>query len=189
MNGALSRSSKRRVVARLHLVAEDRRIPFQLAEMAPCVGVEQQLVRIEAVALVRLVGSMHAIAVDCSRRDPGQIAMPDLIGVFRQVDADGLTLALLVEQADLDSVRMRREQREIDPFAVPCRAERMRQPFPNPDIVQLCYSFFAKPPGSGGIVSNRGASAITSMRQRNELRPRDNRERSAYLPEAHRRLA
>ena len=53
-----------RVVAGLQLVTEQRRPPLQRADDAACVGVEQKLVRIEAMAMVRLVGAMHAIAVD-----------------------------------------------------------------------------------------------------------------------------
>jgi hypothetical protein len=37
---------------------------------------------VETVTLVRLVGAVHPIAVDCARPDPRQVAVPDLIGVF-----------------------------------------------------------------------------------------------------------
>jgi len=51
--------------------------------------------------------------------------MPNLIGIFGKVDGRGLMLALLGEQANLYAVRVRREQRKIDPCAIPGRAERM----------------------------------------------------------------
>ena len=38
---------KARVVTRIHLVAKDCWIPFELAEMPPRIRVEQQLVRVE----------------------------------------------------------------------------------------------------------------------------------------------
>jgi len=55
------------------------------------------------------------------------IAVPDLVGVFGQFDARGLALAGLVEQAELDPCRMRREQREVNPLAVPSGTQRMRE--------------------------------------------------------------
>ena len=51
--------------------------------------------------------------------------MPHLVGVFRQHDARLLVLARALEQAQLDLLGMRREQREIDALAVPGRAERI----------------------------------------------------------------
>ena len=63
MNGALSRSSKVSVVGRFHLVAENRRIPLQFAEVRAGVGIEQQLIRIESMAIVRIVGPVHAKAI------------------------------------------------------------------------------------------------------------------------------
>ena len=133
------------IVARFHLIAKDRRIPFQLAEMPSRIRVEQQLVGVEAVALFRLVGPMHPIAVDRSRRHPWHIAVPDLVGIFGKLDARGF--ALLVEQADLDSRRMRREQREIDACAIPGRPERVRQPLGDVRLVHLpapCRSVLAR---------------------------------------------
>ena len=82
--GALSRSSKVGVVAGFHRVAEDRGVPVEVAEMAAGIGIEQQLVRIEAVAGIGLVRPMHAVAIDRAGMNVGQIAMPDLVGVFRQ---------------------------------------------------------------------------------------------------------
>jgi hypothetical protein len=51
-NCALSRSSKRKIVLRLHLIAEHRGIPLQIAEVRACIRVEQQLVGIKAVAVL-----------------------------------------------------------------------------------------------------------------------------------------
>ena len=63
-------------------VAEQRAIPGQLAVMGARIGVEQQLVRVEAVAGIGLVGAMHAVAVDLSWSDIRQVTVADLIGVF-----------------------------------------------------------------------------------------------------------
>jgi len=44
---------------------------------------------------------MHAIAIERTRANAGYIAMPDLIGIFRQRDALHLGATGLVEQAKL----------------------------------------------------------------------------------------
>ena len=85
------------VVPRLHLVAEYRRVPLELAGMSHRVGIEQQLVGVEAVSGLRFIGPVHPIAVDRTRADVGQIAMPDLIGVLRQFNPLQLLLAVFVE--------------------------------------------------------------------------------------------
>ena len=66
------------------------------------IGVEQQLIRVEAVAVLGLVGPMHAIAVDGARAVRRQIAVPDFVGVFRKFDALEFSFAAVVEQAELD---------------------------------------------------------------------------------------
>ena len=120
-----------RVVARFKLISKDRGVPFQIAEMPPGIGIEHQLVGIEPVAGGRLVGAVHAIAVNRSGTHIRHIAVPDLVGEFRQLEARRLPLAAVVEQAELDPRRGRREQREIDPLAVPGGAKRVRQSFPD----------------------------------------------------------
>lgn len=62
------------------------------------IGDEQQLVGIGAVALGRRVRALHAIAVKRAGADIGQVAVPNLIGVFTQLDARYLLLAVLIEQ-------------------------------------------------------------------------------------------
>jgi hypothetical protein len=107
-------------------VAEVRVAPLHAPDDAARIGVDQQLVRIEAVPLLRLVGPVHAIAVELAGAQLRQVAVPDEIGALAQRDALHLALAGLLEQAQLDLLGVAREQREIHPFAVPGRAERMR---------------------------------------------------------------
>ena len=68
-------------------VAEQRGIPGQLAVMGARIGIEQELVRVETVAGLGLVGAVHAVAVDLPWSDIRQITVEDLIGVFGQGDA------------------------------------------------------------------------------------------------------
>ena len=67
---------------------------------------------------------MHAIAVDRARARIGQIAVPDLVGEFRQLDALDFALAVVVEKAELDLGGVGGKQREVDPEPGPCRAAR-----------------------------------------------------------------
>src|SRR5277367_4246803 len=105
--------------------------------MPPRIRVEQQLVRVKSVTLLRLVWAVHTIAVDRAGPNSRQVAVPNLISVFGQTDARGLALAVLVEQADLHLGRMRRKQGEIDAVPVPGRTERMRQPLGDLGLVHL----------------------------------------------------
>src|SRR5580704_16462115 len=98
------------------------------------VRVEQKLVRVKAMPLLRRVGAVHAVAVECPGPDPSDVTVPDLVRVLGKADARRLALARLVEQAYLDLARMRREQRKIDAFAVPGRAQRPWQAFPGHNL-------------------------------------------------------
>src|SRR6185437_2235223 len=94
-------------------VAEMEIADVKRADELARVGVEQQLMRIEAVALQRGVRSMHAIAIEHSRIGAGQIAVPDAFGIFGQGNTLELTPPVLVEKAKLNALGIRREQREI----------------------------------------------------------------------------
>ncbi|EXI74697.1 MAG: hypothetical protein AW07_01625 [Candidatus Accumulibacter sp. SK-11] len=89
------------------------------------VGVEQQLVRIEAVPFLRPIRTMDPVAVQLPGAHFGQIRMPDLIGLLGQLDTLAFLPPAVVEQAQLDLVRVLREQGEIDPFAIPGSAQRI----------------------------------------------------------------
>ena len=62
-------------------------VPDDLAVERAGVGVDEQLVGIEAVAVGRVVGAVDAVAVELAGTHVGQIAVPDLVGVFGQRDA------------------------------------------------------------------------------------------------------
>ena len=108
-------------------VAVERVVPAQLAGERPGVGVEQQLVRVEAVPGLGRVGAMGAQAVELAGAQVGEVAVPDLVGELRQRDAVGLAPALGVEQAELDPAGVGGEDRDVDAGAVPGGAERERQ--------------------------------------------------------------
>ncbi len=71
------------------------------------------------MAVLRLVGAIHAIAVDLAGMSVGQVTVIDLIGVFGQFDAFEFLLASGVEQAQLDLGGVGGKQREVHAQAVP----------------------------------------------------------------------
>ena len=73
------------IVARFQLVAEHRRIPFQIAEMTAGIRIQHELVGIEAVAAGGLVGSVHAVPVNRAGVHLRDVAVPDLVGIFGQL--------------------------------------------------------------------------------------------------------
>ena len=107
------------VVAGFELIAENRRVPSQIAKMSARIGVEHQFVRIATVAALRLIRTVHAIAIDAAGGDVRHVTVPDLVGVFGKFDVSCLALAGVVKETEFDSRRMGGEQREIDALAVP----------------------------------------------------------------------
>ena len=108
-------------------VAVERVVPAQLAGVGAGVGVEQQLVRIEAVAGLGSVGTVGAQAVELARTQVGEVAVPDLVGELGQRDPLDLAPALGVEQAELDAAGVGGEDRDVHARSVPGGAERERQ--------------------------------------------------------------
>jgi len=73
----------------------------------------------EAVACVGLVRAVNPQPVDIARAHARQIAVPDLIGVFRQGDALALGFAAGIKQADLNLGGVSRKHRKVGTLAIP----------------------------------------------------------------------
>lgn len=86
----------------VELVAEQLRSPAQPADQLLGVGIEHELVGIEAVSSVGFVGAMDAVAVDGAGAGRGQIAVPDFVGIFGEFDPLQFGFAAVVEQAEFD---------------------------------------------------------------------------------------
>src|SRR5688572_14899376 len=97
--------------------------PYQPARRSPGIGIDQQLVGIEAVAALGLIRPVNAIAIELARRHVIQIAVPDILGALRQCDAFEFTTSLTVEQAKFDLLRVGGKQRKIGTPAVPACTE------------------------------------------------------------------
>jgi len=96
-------------------------------EQGFCIGVDEELVGVEAMTVPRLVRPIDTIAVEGPRPRIRQIAVPDFVGIFRQRNAVDLANTLRIEETELDPLGVRREQGEIDALAVPRRAEGIRR--------------------------------------------------------------
>ncbi len=97
--------------------------------MSDRIGIEQQLVGIKTMAGVWLVWSVNPIPVDRARAHIGQITMPDLIGVFRQLDPLQFLLAVFVEKADFHLGGVGRKYGEVCALPIPGCTSGMRQAF------------------------------------------------------------
>ena len=114
-------------------VAEVRIAPGERPDDRFRVRIDQQLVGIESVAVLGLVGSVDAVAVQLTRPDLGQVAVPDLVGPLPEPHALELAAAARIEQGQIDGLRALREEREVDALAVPGRA--LRIGLSRPDLV------------------------------------------------------
>ena len=97
--------------------------PYQAPGEPPRIRIEQKLVGVEAVALLRRIGAVNAVAVELARRNVVQIAVPDVFGALGQFDALDFAAALAVKKTELDLLRIGGEQREIGAASVPACTE------------------------------------------------------------------
>ena len=110
-------------------VAEQRFRPFKLANQLFGVRVDQQFVVIEAMAVGRVIRTINAVAVNQPRMRIRQVAVVDLIGVFRQLDALEFDFSGVVENAQLDLGGVGGKQSKVHPQTIPGRTEREGQAF------------------------------------------------------------
>ena len=106
-----------------------REIPGDVALDRLRVGVDQQLGRVEAVAVLGLVAAVDAVAVALPGPDAGEVAVPVEGRVLAQRDA--LLGVGLVEEAELHPLGVLGEEREVRAVAVPGRPERKRATGPD----------------------------------------------------------
>ena len=90
-----------------------------MADQRLGIGIEQKLVGIEAVTGGRLIRAVDAVAIHGPRPRIGQIAVPDLVGVFRQNHPLQLPPPVPIEQAQLDLGGMSGEESEVHSQAIP----------------------------------------------------------------------
>ncbi len=106
------------------VVAEEGLVPVELARHRLRVGVEEELVRVAAVTLGRVVRAVDPVAVLLARRHVRQVAVPDVTVHFLQLDAG--FRAVVVEQAEHDRIRDLAVEGEVRSRAVIGRAQGVR---------------------------------------------------------------
>jgi hypothetical protein len=91
------------------------------------VGIEEQFGRIEAMAFLRNIRSVDAIAIALPWPELGHIPVPHLIGAGGEWQAETLMGTLRrVKEAEVDTRGMRGEQGKIHPGAIPGGAQGVR---------------------------------------------------------------
>ena len=104
-------------------MAEDGLAPADLAVDGGGVRVEQELGRVAAQALARVPGAVDPKPVALARADAGQAAVPNVGRALGQLDA--VLGAVVVEEADLDSVGDLRRHREVGAVCADAGAKRV----------------------------------------------------------------
>ena len=88
------------------------------------VGIDQQLVRVEAVAGDRVVRAVDTVPVPLAGADTRDVAVP--VERFALALLDARLVVLRVEETELDALGVLGEEREVRTVSVPRRAERER---------------------------------------------------------------
>src|SRR6185437_2075153 len=131
-------------------IAEMRIAPEKRAFEPFGVGLDQQLVGIEALSLLRAVRAVHPIAVEKTRPRLGKVTVPDLVRALAQIDSLHLAPAARVEQAELHLVGVGREKREIDTLPIPGGPARVGVAGPDGSEPLRLPGFWVRS-GTGGV--------------------------------------
>lgn len=60
-------------------------IPVDIAHQFTSIGIDEQLMRVKAMPVFRIIRPVDAIAIQRAGLEVGHIAVPDLVGIFRQL--------------------------------------------------------------------------------------------------------
>ena len=111
----------------MHFIA-----PANVPANGPRVGFEHDLVRVESMPTFGVVRAVNPVAIQLSRKDAGNVAVPDEVRLLRKRDARRFARAVGgIEQAQLHLACMLGKDGEVDAGAVPGCAERIRGPRPD----------------------------------------------------------
>ncbi len=84
------------------------------------IGVQQEFVGIESMPVFRIVGTVNPVAIELAGLKVGDVNMPNQVGGLRQLDNPARVAGIRrAEQAQLNLFRILREEREVDPLAIP----------------------------------------------------------------------
>jgi len=88
----------------------------------------------------RIVGAVHAVSVQLPRSDVRQVAVPDLMGIFRKRYPGDLLVAVFVEEAEIHPFRVSGEEGEVGSTAVPGCSQGIRSARPEPVCLMFRHS-------------------------------------------------
>lgn len=109
-------------------VAEHRLVPAECPTQLACVGVDQQLLGVEAVAAAGVIRSVDAQPVYQAWGRPRQVAMPEVAIARGQWQACHLVHSVGVEQAPFHALRVAREHGQVHTSPVPVGSRWLRCP-------------------------------------------------------------
>src|SRR5262249_13544359 len=105
---------------RPHRIAKEDLVAAYPASHRFSVGIEEEFGRIEAVAVMRRIRPIDAIAIALPRLELGHIPVPHRIGAGGERQTQPLIRTLWgVKEAEVDARSMGGEQGEIHPRAIP----------------------------------------------------------------------
>ncbi len=98
---------------RLHVISKMGARPCDIADEFAGIGVDEQLVGVEAMAVFRVERAVDAVAVERAGLQAWNIAVPDFVGEFGKLDTGGFGLPAFIEEAEFNALCMGGKQREI----------------------------------------------------------------------------
>ena len=117
-------------------VADERRVPVDLAGEGAGVGVDEELVRVEAQAPLGHPGAVGAKAVEGARREGGHVAVEDVVGLLEERQAGEERVRVVrVEQAEHQLGGVLGGDGEVDAVTVPRSAQGVRDAGPDREVL------------------------------------------------------
>ena len=113
------------------LIAEVGIVPLNFTYQFTGIGVNKQLIGVEAVAVLRIVGAVNAVAIQRPRFQVRHIAVPDLMGIFRQFQTGDFCFSRRIKQTQLHPLSVGGKQGEVHPFPVIICAQLLAMTGPN----------------------------------------------------------
>ena len=95
-----------------------RFIPLHIANQFAGVRVNQQFMRVKTVTIFRVVRPMDAKPIQCAGFQSGNVAVPDFMGVLRQIEPCNLLFAVGSIETQLNALRVGGKEREVDALTI-----------------------------------------------------------------------
>ena len=129
-DGIAPRHRRRPIAIPVKAAVDYLRAQAAAARQRARVGIDQGHAGIEAMAVLRFIGAMHAKCIVRARTAAARRnqSVPDISGAAGQIMARDFGAAVGVEQTHFDSRRMARKKREIDAALGPGGAQWSRRP-------------------------------------------------------------